>query len=171
MTDKDTRPFFYLSGNYFRLFTIQCLSNKAQRTHIELMCIYTNHDRKEVLTAEDLEPMHKGAIRELKKAGLLSENALKRGEYHLAQYVDDVEIFKRGPSPKTRQPIPASVRQEVYDRDGLACLHCGATEPLSLDHIYPWSLGGSDEPDNLQTLCRPCNSRKGAKLNHVVQGR
>lgn len=63
-----------------------------------------------------------------------------------------------------RPPIPTEIRWMVYSRDGHRCLHCGTTEALSLDHIYPYSLGGSDEPDNLQTLCRPCNSRKGVKV-------
>lgn len=38
------------------------------------------------------------------------------------------------------------------------------TEHLSLDHIHPYSLGGEDTLGNLQTLCRPCNSRKGARV-------
>ena len=32
------------------------------------------------------------------------------------------------------------------------------------DAIHPYSLGGEDTFDNLQTLCRPCNSRKGARV-------
>lgn len=63
-----------------------------------------------------------------------------------------------------RPPIPDEVRQMVYTRDGFKCLHCGTSESLSLDHIYPYSLGGSDDPSNLQTLCRPCNSSKGARV-------
>lgn len=63
-----------------------------------------------------------------------------------------------------RPAIPDAVRQFVYNRDGRRCLYCGTGESLSLDHIHPYSLGGSDEPENLQTLCRPCNSRKGAKV-------
>lgn len=39
-----------------------------------------------------------------------------------------------------------------------------ANESLSLDHIHPHSRGGSDQPENLQTLCRSCNSKKGARL-------
>lgn len=65
---------------------------------------------------------------------------------------------------QARPAIPDAVRQYVYDRDGRRCLHCGTTESLSLDHVHPYSLGGSDEPSNLQTLCRPCNSSKGAKV-------
>lgn len=62
----------------------------------------------------------------------------------------------------TRQPIPPAVRRVVYDRDGHRCLRCGSTEHLSLDHIVPWSRCGPDTVGNLQTLCRSCNSKKGA---------
>lgn len=63
-----------------------------------------------------------------------------------------------------RRGIPTWLRTAVYDRDGRACLECGSDSDLSLDHIYPHSLGGTDTFDNLQTLCRPCNSRKGARI-------
>lgn len=63
-----------------------------------------------------------------------------------------------------RANIPDSVRIAVYERDGYRCVACGAHSPLSLDHIWPWSLGGADTFDNLQTLCIPCNCRKGARV-------
>lgn len=61
-----------------------------------------------------------------------------------------------------REPIPADLRKRVMERDGHTCIRCGATRGLTLDHIRPWSLGGPDTFENLQTLCRPCNSKKGA---------
>lgn len=74
--------------------------------------------------------------------------------------------LRRDPNytPKARRWIRPSLRAAVYQRDGHACLHCGTRESLSLDHIYPYSLGGEDTLENLQTLCRPCNSRKGARV-------
>ena len=63
-----------------------------------------------------------------------------------------------------RAAIPAAVRQFVLDRDGHRCVYCGATERLSLDHVMPFSRGGSDHPANLQALCLPCNWSKGAKI-------
>ena len=67
------------------------------------------------------------------------------------------------PSPK-RKPIPFRVRLFVYERDGYRCVQCGGIEDLTIDHIYPWILGGADTADNLQTLCRSCNCRKGARV-------
>jgi 5-methylcytosine-specific restriction endonuclease McrA len=62
-----------------------------------------------------------------------------------------------------RQPIPPELREFVFRRDGNRCGECGTTDDLTLDHVHPWSLGGPDTPENLQTLCRSCNSRKGAR--------
>ena len=61
------------------------------------------------------------------------------------------------------------IRQEkrlaIYLRDGLACCYCGSTiedgTRLTLDHIKPYSMGGSNEPTNLVTCCHRCNSSRG----------
>lgn len=67
------------------------------------------------------------------------------------------------PRVRYRAKIAAEIRRRVFARDGWRCLHCGAVDDLTLDHIVPWSLGGTDDETNLQTLCRRCNSRKGAR--------
>jgi hypothetical protein len=42
------------------------------------------------------------------------------------------------------------------------CKDCGESDPdrMTIDHVVARALGGTDDPDNLQWLCGPCNSRK-----------
>lgn len=61
-----------------------------------------------------------------------------------------------------RKPISTQTKAKVFARDGFKCCSCGSTELLQIDHIRPHAHGGSDEIDNLQTLCRQCNADKGA---------
>ena len=51
----------------------------------------------------------------------------------------------------------------LIERDEYRCANCSAVEDLTVDHIYPLSKGGSDDMDNLQLLCRRCNSLKNDK--------
>lgn len=38
------------------------------------------------------------------------------------------------------------------------CSFCGLPFDLTVDHILPLSMGGTNEPANLRVLCRSCNS-------------
>lgn len=62
------------------------------------------------------------------------------------------------------QPIVAPF---VFQFDHYRCRICGCGDspenPLSVDHIVALSIGGTNEPGNLWTACRRCNSSKGAK--------
>lgn len=58
-----------------------------------------------------------------------------------------------------------SLRFQVFRRDGHVCQYCGGRPPdvaLVVDHVVPAALGGSDDPENLVTSCRDCNSGKAA---------
>lgn len=49
----------------------------------------------------------------------------------------------------------------VFKRDLYQCRICKASGvKLEVDHIVPFSLGGTNEMDNLQALCVPCNRGK-----------
>ena len=68
-----------------------------------------------------------------------------------------------GGSPR-REPIPRSVRLEVWRRDGGRCVECGSGFELQYDHVIPFSMGGASSAENLQLLCADCNRAKGAAL-------
>ena len=52
-----------------------------------------------------------------------------------------------------------------FEAMGNKCAHCGATDKkLTVDHITPLKLGGTNYIDNIQPPCKSCNSRKGAKF-------
>jgi 5-methylcytosine-specific restriction protein A len=58
-------------------------------------------------------------------------------------------------------------RSNAVRRTSPVCEACGTTgnrsNPLTVDHITPKAAGGTDHRDNLRTLCRRCNSAKGAR--------
>lgn len=57
------------------------------------------------------------------------------------------------------------LRFEILRRDNHACRYCGASAPeakLTVDHVVPVTLGGTDEPSNLVAACADCNSGKSA---------
>ena len=56
--------------------------------------------------------------------------------------------------------LSASQRERIMQRDGWQCRQCGSGDSLEVDHIVPTYAGGTDEPGNLQTLCRSCHQRK-----------
>ena len=75
-----------------------------------------------------------------------------------------------------RRNIKDTTRYSVLERAGFKCQCCGI-KPLKnndvilhIDHIIPYSLGGSDNIDNLQVLCNKCNISKRNKfiINHNV---
>lgn len=70
--------------------------------------------------------------------------------------------------PEPRKKIPKELRLKVYHRDGFRCKWCGASRSngaeLTIDHITPKALGGTDDIDNLQTLCKECNQDKAALI-------
>jgi 5-methylcytosine-specific restriction endonuclease McrA len=62
-----------------------------------------------------------------------------------------------------------SIRKRIFKRDGHRCLRCGKADRLSVDHVVAVANGGGNEDENLQTLCRSCNSSKGAKASYRDQ--
>lgn len=82
------------------------------------------------------------------------------------------QINKKQSQPLSSDALQASrkisdkLRYAVLKRDHFKCCACGASPAknpaveLHIDHIIPWSKGGSTTIDNLQTLCSKCNLGK-----------
>lgn len=53
------------------------------------------------------------------------------------------------------------IKGAVYARDGGRCVACGTyvlPQSSICDHIVRVVDGGSDDPSNLRTLCKPCDT-------------
>lgn len=62
-------------------------------------------------------------------------------------------------------PVTKRTRYEVLKRDNHTCRYCGSSAPdvkLTVDHVTPVALGGSDAPDNLVAACVDCNAGKSS---------
>ena len=66
---------------------------------------------------------------------------------------DDDTAFK-----KHGHGIPTATRKMVYKRDGYQCAMCSDVRVLQIHHAVKRSLGGSDFPENLITLCWKCHA-------------
>lgn len=61
--------------------------------------------------------------------------------------------------------VSKRTRFEVLRRDNHTCRYCGEAAPdvkLTVDHVLPVTLGGSDDPSNLVAACRDCNAGKSS---------
>lgn len=98
-----------------------------------------------------------------KKWASLEQEVLQFFELRCGNWVlandDFIRIAKRG-----RSAVPTSVKLAVGSRDAMRCVYCGDENgPFHLDHLWPVSKGGSDEPNNLVMSCADCNLSKGNK--------
>lgn len=84
--------------------------------------------------------------------------AAERAFWEMAQTFAPVAVAD---GPHKRQAVPYRLRIAVLERDRYRCLCCGTDVGLTMDHVEPVVDGGPSTYENLQTLCQPCNSRKG----------
>ena len=65
--------------------------------------------------------------------------------------------------------ISKKKREKVQSRANSCCEYCKSQDKFSsssfsIEHIYPQSLGGSDELSNLAWACQGCNNAKFTKV-------
>lgn len=53
-------------------------------------------------------------------------------------------------------------RKNIMIRDKNRCQYCGTMKgPMTVDHLVPKTMGGTDSWDNLVCCCPRCNNKKG----------
>jgi hypothetical protein len=91
------------------------------------------------------------------------------GARHIISRLPDLKYNRK--AKNKRRSISQRLRVDVLIRDNYTCQMCGVGRQdgaiLEIDHIHPVSKGGTNDPKNLQVLCRECN---GGKSNRIVLG-
>lgn len=78
------------------------------------------------------------------------------GMSSIARLIALIERFQRD----GRIEVQGTSRFRVMLSD-VHCAACGAGFDMTQDHVTPRSWGGTNSQDNMQWLCRHCNSAKG----------
>lgn len=93
---------------------------------------------------------------------LIIESVIESGRRH---YQELREYLYNEPRREAQKYIGnKKIRDIIFNKYGKICLCCGSDNYISLDHIVPVFHGGENSIDNLQPLCRSCNSRKGTNI-------
>lgn len=139
------------------------VSDRAFRLHVMALCSRAANHRTDLFIPADIALFHARFLSRRQPHRYIDE-LVESGAWTPKDdgYVMDGFNAYVGLPSERRPLIDPVVRESIYERDGYACLMCGAREALSLDHIVPFSMGGDDSYSNLRTLCTPCNSRRGA---------
>lgn len=75
---------------------------------------------------------------------------------------ESVSILPPPPGVENAGPkkVGKNLRALVMERDGGACVRCGSTDRVEIDHILPQSCGGPHIAENLRVLCKSCNAAR-----------
>jgi hypothetical protein len=146
-----------------RLLNIWCLANEGDGLLPDVAAIAWRFRLTEKET--------RSTIADLKAAGFLDET-----DDGLAPHDWNEHQFKQGSAAERikryRDRLKSSGtsaynylkhKDAVFERDDYRCVYCGSGETLCVDHVVPIVRGGDDDPLNLATACKKCNSGKAGR--------
>lgn len=133
-----------------------------------LKCVWKNKKNKK---PENFEKMRK--LGSLACIGRKPWNTGKKWSEKIKKKMRLAKIGK--PSPfkgkrkstyinKPRNILP-SEKDFILKKYRNQCYKCGSKKNLAIDHIYPVRKGGINNLNNLQVLCKVCNSKKWIKTD------
>lgn len=117
----------------------------------------------------DKHPMWKGGITKT-----IGYERRRQKEWVLKNYEHARTLHNRRRIRKIGNGGNHTASEWVYLKEKIGgCASCKKTAneiSLTRDHIIPISKGGTDNIENIQPLCRSCNSKKGRKIiNYISQ--
>lgn len=126
---------------------------------------------------------------QLREHGFIQKYSVLDEEYGLIpsfkihQVINSREAQSRLPGPDNDEPlmivkpdggppptkVPNSIRRMVFERDDFKCTRCGDSSSITIDHIFPQSIGGTHAITNLRTLCMKCNSARPVQGEALIK--
>lgn len=128
----------------------------------------TNHffDKKVLILNQNYEPLNVSTV---KRAIVLVAIGKAESIVTFEERIRAERVAFRRPSVVRLQryirfrprEIPLTKRN-ILRRDNYTCQYCGTKEgPMTVDHVIPKHLGGTDSWENLVCACLSCNNKKG----------
>ena len=97
-------------------------------------------------------------------SGRAHKNEMTSADDRIAETVSKQIIAKEVPVRSQSRAVPQAIKRKVFERSGGRCEYVGANGyrcnsqfQLEVDHIVPWSQGGTHDPALLQIVCRSHN--------------
>ena len=68
----------------------------------------------------------------------------------------------------TNRNVNSFIKLKIIRKYDFKCLYCGhigsQKNYLTVDHVFPKHLGGTNSQENLACCCKECNGKKGSML-------
>lgn len=120
--------------------------------------------------SESLKPMARRIPRPCRSCRSLTRNPSGYCEVHEEQDNSNWDRWQRKHGNRHKRGYGKDwekIRRIILERDDHLCINCLSegryTEATHVDHIEPKSRGGTDDEDNLQSLCKACHESKTAR--------
>ena len=133
---------------------------------LEKLVVYATPEMRARL--EELKALlaHKNFDGDLSKLFALMLETTLRAEKQ-KRTAEPKRAIKTPAKPASRH-IPLRIRREVWRRERHECSYidpatkrrCASRHALEIDHIQPWSQGGTHDPKNLRLLCAAHNKHR-----------
>lgn len=72
-------------------------------------------------------------------------------------------INSRRRDASSRNPLTTEEWANILQRYQHACVYCGNSESLTIDHYIPLSKGGKNSKENIVPACLSCNQKKSCR--------